>query len=153
MGGNSSSAVEGTTREWKLKTSWVWILTGAGLFPFLSLSSVSLFRSLIEMQHWYSIHIRCWDVQLGTNQAYCASLLRASNTHYVTQNGRFCYEYVNRSVSWAVARNDCMNRKGNLVEITSDAINAFIYNFIGTIRIPMTNLDQIFQLKSYLITI
>ncbi|XP_052227262.1 uncharacterized protein LOC127842006 isoform X3 [Dreissena polymorpha] len=68
-----------------------------------------------------------------SNQAYCTSLLRTSNTRYVTNNGIFCYEYVNRNVSWEAARNDCRNRSGNLLEIESGATNAFIYNFIGSI--------------------
>ncbi|XP_052227265.1 aggrecan core protein-like isoform X6 [Dreissena polymorpha] len=69
-----------------------------------------------------------------SNQAYCTSLLRTSNTRYVTNNGIFCYEYVNRSVSWEAARNDCRNRSGNLLEIESGATNDFIYNFIGNIQ-------------------
>ena len=81
-----------------------------------------------------SEHKLCVHVSDLSNQAYCTSLLRTSNTRYVTNNGIFCYEYVNRNVSWEAARNDCRNRSGNLLEIESGATNDFIYNFIGNIQ-------------------
>ncbi|KAH3783654.1 hypothetical protein DPMN_161597 [Dreissena polymorpha] len=70
------------------------------------------------------------------NQEYCTSLLRSSNHRYVTQNGKFCYEYVDRSVSWEEATNDCRNRSGNLLEILTSVTNNVIYNFIGDIGQP-----------------